>query len=206
MKISDFELSEKGEKYLEPKLESPGELGRLDRALLVVKTQTVERGKEYSDTLNLLPKLLGRGLIAYEPQSAKELIFKIESPTVRKDIDIYRKLAEESPTSDREIDYLFSKVKLGVHSYLKQLGDEAGINYLDYEVEALPLTSPIKSLVRQTRQARSRSDKVIAIDSAMSAVHDAGRVQSFPFLWGRISITDSDEEAVNRSLTKLSEG
>jgi len=88
---------------------------------------------------------------------------------LRGHIDTYVKLAKEKPVSKTEIEGL----RLSLENFFKQRGEWGFSIWWDPETVTKPTST--SDILRDLENAKSRSEKVIAIDRAMGLVHGEGR-------------------------------
>lgn len=146
--------------------------------------------KEYAEYI-LAVELLGEKPI---PRlSINDLLNKIFDSTLRREMEIYVSIASGKYVGDDDIDFLFNTLMNGLMFYFNVSAqeEEVGINLMTLEnFDKLGLTNQFKQTWLLFRDAKTRGDKVIAIDSAMHLQHDAGGVETLPIV--SISISDDD--------------
>jgi len=197
MKITDYEVTPEGmEQYEEwghkgPRL--PSRSYALYEALGNVIFGTL-RKESYGRTVGALPRLLERGFITGKSTSTHIILGRIQSLEVRRDLDIYKRMAEGGDVSDKEVDYLYNKSK----DFIGRV--DRG------EIRALWGISKDswKDILGTVNFSKSRGDKVIAIDTTMSLMHDGGGVSTMNF-W-KIDSEGEDAVEADRFLTRLFEG
>ena len=200
MKITDYGITPKGDEQYEEWVHAGNTLSKRDRALYNALSsiwQGTLRKESYAETLSLLPSLLKRGLIEEKTTSARIILGGIESSEVRKDLDIYHRLSKGEYVSDSDVDYLYTKSRAFVERVHK--GDIGALRGLT--------RSEMSSIVKTVRSGKTRSSKVIAIDTTMSLVHDGGGISSMAF-WD-IDAEDRDAKdatEADRFFTRLFEG
>lgn len=218
-RLSDYELTDKGKDFLEGNID-PGPYGskkyesstRLMEALDTIDTK---RGtgvifKESLAVKRLMPKLEKLGFIEkVSLDTIDSLISSLPEGIIKKDLDIYTRLARGEPVSDSEVDLLFGRLKTNVEAnlveYILSTRGEFGSRQ--------PSISFNVSTFRNTVEgAQSRSDKVIAIDSAMSLVHAEQSLAIPLFGWYPLDkegdpspLSETEEGLVDKVLTRLFE-
>jgi len=114
------------------------------------------------DALRLLRKLLREGYVKEDSSSTEEIISTL--PTKQKKVlGIYSRIARERPVSDEEVDEVFNLLKKGsrkARSWIRL--------HLVRDPSAIDTTSRLLS------EAKTRSDKVVAIDAVMGLWHERG--------------------------------
>ena len=201
MKITDYVVTPEGEEFrdqIAEKLMQEDPAGKRRRGPLWDQLMTLHAigghfyRKEYSTYLRELPALEQRGFIArVEGTSVTKILESIESSEVKRDLDIYYRIAKDERVPDEEVNYLFNKSWDAIESSARNrtYGGAAG---------------DVKSTLKLLKKARTRSDKIIAIDATFSLMHDLGGVATFGF-WDIDSEESPDTETSNRFLTRLFE-
>lgn len=187
--ISYYELTTKGHEYMrkfkESNLHQPFKVFKVWRALRTINLGVNIPGY-YKEALRLLPELEKRGLVQRTTKTTEELLDEIPDRRTREVLSVYKRVAEGEKVSDEDIDWLFER-----SSHL--------VKFL--ESKTWTDIPGFKATSKAVATAKTRGDKVIAIDSAMSLVHDAGKVA----ILEAFGISEDYAPAVNKLLTRLAE-
>ena len=199
LRLSDYRATPEGEALHWKYMEKVGGLGPreevVDDLLVCLMWGASPSKAECRDYLELLPELERRGLVVKVDEDITFLLGSIGTEEIKRDLDVYRRLAEGGEVSDSEVDALYGKAKRFIR--------KAGPRESSRALRGVPKETwgVITGLVED---ARSRSDKVIAIDTVMSLVHDTGGIEDMG-LWKYDSLGD-DSVRARRILTRLFEG
>lgn len=205
IRLSKYELTNEGEGYYN-RLYYLGMSKRTVQQNLefdildTVKSQPKPDIEGFKRLSVIIPEFESKGYIIYREVQISELLNRIRNPKLRKDLTIYSRIAQGEHVSDNEIDYLFGKLLSGISDYwesLPKLLQSANTQHI--------LTT--KVTISLARDAKTRSDKVIAIDSMMSIHHDIGFMSNdtgylFPDLYD-LEEDDIDFDTVGRVLNTL---
>jgi len=158
-----FSLTERGMGYWED-LGLRAKLPELEEDLIYYIGRGTDHPIEEDNEIKALKTLIRRGLVEESKEPISYLLGKIpEEGGLRGNLEIYTRIAEGKPASDSEIEVLRRSL----------------VRNLEEEYEGEPF-------LEELRSSKTRSDKVIAIDSGMQQVH-AG---ALPFSKGTIEDYD----------------
>jgi len=164
MRTDQFVLTERGkvwyEKFLDTDAESFGWVGREAHAV----ANMIERGVDYDlEAWDLMPGfefLLKRGYIEKATDSIDILLEKLPtSGNLKRNLETYVRIARGLPVSDSNLEGL----RLDLLDMFAEYGE-----FAEDDERKLP------QRIEELRRARSRSDKIIAVDSAMQIIHRGG--------------------------------
>ena len=205
LKITDYELTLKGQEAYYKGKGSASYLGKPEslRHIRNLTLESIEAGyfpkDKYLEMVQAIPYLEKRGYVVKKSTSSRLILSEISNPELKEDLDIYSRLANNKSVEDWEVDHLFRKSS----EFLKRSMREA---------EESPEDKPgifedgkWKASSKLVKSARTRGDKIVAIDSVMSLQHDRGTIGGLGF-WTTLERESEDERLTNRLLTRLFEG
>lgn len=160
--IANYELTSKGEKYFLGEYKPEERLSELEEeAFHNVISQRITFRFGIKEVEAVLPRLERKGYIKYVVYSMPDLIERISLPDFRDEITVYYRIAKELPVSDEQVNELYNIYKLRVEEVAEY-----------FQVVPREVRRRYQSTLSLVRDAKTRSDKIIAIDAMVTLQHE----------------------------------